>query len=237
MSAKELVGRLVAAEHGKSSFDLKKGVHDSEWPKLQISASKVMNDGLVIIDRGTMSIPRLRTLAKREKHKNGLDLIVIDYIQLMQGVGGNREQEISYISRSLKQISKELDVPVIALSQLSRGVESRTNKRPMLNDLRESGAIEQDADIVMFIYRDEYYGIMHDEQGHSTANRAEVNFAKHRGGSLATIDMQFKGETTEFTDLESFQEPLPYNPHLSSLSPADKEFDDNFRDVSGDIPF
>jgi len=143
------------------------------------------------------------------KKQHDIQLVVIDYLQLMSGGGdnsrGNREQEVSAISRALKGLAKELNVPIIALSQLSRAVEMRGGtKRPQLSDLRESGAIEQDADIVSFIYRPEYYQIMEDEEGNSLKGVAEIIFAKHRHGALETIKLKFTGEFAKFTDMEAF---------------------------------
>jgi replicative DNA helicase len=166
-------------------------------------------------DTPALSILELRAKCRRLKAQNDIQLIVVDYLQLMSGdskgnMGGNREQEISSISRALKKIAKELSVPVIALSQLSRAVETRGgDKRPQLSDLRESGAIEQDADIVMFLYRPEYYGITEDDEGHSTAGIGEVIIAKHRNGSLENVKLRFIGKYTKFTDIEM---NVPYQP-------------------------
>jgi replicative DNA helicase len=159
-------------------------------------------------DTPALSILELRAKCRKLKAQHDIQMVVVDYLQLMSGdskggFGGNREQEIASISRALKKIAKELSIPVIALSQLSRAVETRGgDKRPQLSDLRESGAIEQDADMVMFLYRPEYYGITEDEGGASTAGVGEVIIAKNRNGSLENIKLRFIGRFTKFTDLD-----------------------------------
>jgi replicative DNA helicase len=164
---------------------------------------------LFIDDTPALSIFELRAKARRLKQQHNLGIIIIDYLQLMTAGGeggGNREQEISFISRSLKSIAKELAVPVIALSQLSRAVETRGgDKRPMLSDLRESGAIEQDADMVMFLYRPEYYKINEDENGNSLLGIGEVIVAKHRNGALKNIPLRFIDTLAKFEDLDTNQ--------------------------------
>lgn len=167
---------------------------------------KLVMAPIYIDDTPSISVFALRNKARKLKREKKIKMIIIDYLQLMTaGIDfkGNREQEISYISRSLKALSKELDVPIIALSQLSRGLEGRASKRPMLSDLRESGAIEQDADIVIFIHRPEYFGIKEDSIGGSTAGKAEVYIAKHRSGSLADIPLNFEHGKTLFSDYQS----------------------------------
>jgi replicative DNA helicase len=164
---------------------------------------------LYIDDTPALSIYEFRSKARRLKLHNNIQLIIIDYLQLMTAAEsgqnkGNREQEVAQISRTLKAIAKELNVPIIALSQLSRQTELRGgNKRPQLSDLRESGAIEQDADIVAFIHRPEYYGITEDEQGQSTAGMAEFILAKHRNGSVGTINLRFRKEQARFLDYDA----------------------------------
>ncbi len=163
---------------------------------------------LFIDDTPSLSIFDLRAKARRLASQHNIKMIIIDYLQLMTAggtqKGGNREQEISTISRNLKALAKELNVPVIALSQLSRAVETRGgSKRPILSDLRESGAIEQDADMVLFLYRPEYYGLTEDEEGNSTAGIAEVIIAKHRNGELATVPLKFVGKFVKFQDLDN----------------------------------
>lgn len=210
MSSIQLVNRLISSEAELDSEKIKKGnLADYEWQQLIHKTSKLSTAPLFVDDTPALSILELRAKCRRLKAQNDIQMIVVDYLQLMSGESskggstGNREQEISSISRALKKIAKELSVPVIALSQLSRAVETRGgDKRPQLSDLRESGAIEQDADIVMFLYRPEYYGITEDEEGHSTAGVGEVIIAKHRNGSLESVKLRFIGKYTKFTDLE-----------------------------------
>lgn len=209
MSAIQLVNRLISSEAELDSEKIKKGnLADYEWEQLVHKTSKLSSAPLFVDDTPALSILELRAKCRRLKAQNDIQLIVVDYLQLMSGdskgaMGGNREQEISSISRALKKLAKELNVPVIALSQLSRAVETRGgDKRPQLSDLRESGAIEQDADIVMFLYRPEYYGITENEEGNSTAGLGEVIIAKHRNGSLENVKLRFIGKYTKFTDID-----------------------------------
>jgi len=208
MSSTQLVTRLIASEAGISSEKLRKGdLSDAEFTILHQHIARLTNAPIFIDDTPGLNIFELRAKARRLKSQHNVDLIVIDYLQLMTAGGdsksGNREQEISSISRSIKSIAKELDIPIIALSQLSRAVETRGgDKRPMLSDLRESGAIEQDADIVCFLYRPEYYKIYEDEHG-STLGVGEVIVAKHRNGAVDTVRLRFIPELAKFTDLES----------------------------------
>jgi len=206
MSNVQLITRLIASETGISSEKLKKGnLAQHEWQQLNTKVKTLENAPIYIDDTPALSIFDLRAKARRLKSQFDIQIIVIDYLQLMTagGKGGNREQEISTISRNLKAIAKELNIPVIALSQLSRAVESRGgDKRPMLSDLRESGAIEQDADIVSFIYRPEYYGITEWEDGSNTDGQGELIIAKHRNGSLEDVRLKFIGHLITFTDLE-----------------------------------
>ncbi|MCB9222961.1 MAG: replicative DNA helicase [Crocinitomicaceae bacterium] len=209
MSSVQLVKRMMAMETGISSEKLRKGFSDeAEWEKLH-SRIKALTDAPIFIDdTPALSIFDLRAKCRRMKMKDDIQLVIIDYLQLMTaGVkGGNREQEISTISRSIKEIAKELSVPIIALSQLSRSVETRGgDKRPMLSDLRESGAIEQDADMVVFIYRPEYYGLTQDENGEDTTGVGEIIVAKHRNGSLDTVRLKFIKELTRFDNLDAFE--------------------------------
>lgn len=173
---------------------------DEEWQKIIEAADRLTKAPLWIDDTPGITVMELRSKARRLKAEHGLDLIVIDYLQLMQGRGAksgdNRQQEISEISRSLKALARELKVPVIALSQLSRSVESRQIKRPMLSDLRESGSLEQDADIVMFLYREDYY-----EKETERPNVTEVIVAKHRNGPVDTVSLFFQREFTRFVSL------------------------------------
>lgn len=209
MSSVQLVNRLISAEAELESEKIKKGnLAGYEWEQLIHKTNKLSNAPIFIDDTPALSILELRAKCRRLKAQHDIQLIVIDYLQLMSGDsskgGGNREQEIASISRALKGIAKELNVPVIALSQLSRAVETRGgDKRPQLSDLRESGSIEQDADMVMFLYRPEYYGITEDENGMPTIGMGEVIIAKHRNGSLENVPLKFIGKFTKFADLDT----------------------------------
>jgi replicative DNA helicase len=219
MSSIQLVNRMIAAETEISTEKLRKGeLADYEWQQLNMKVTPLTNAPIFIDDTPALSVFELRAKCRRLAAEKKISLIIIDYLQLMTGGGdnknGNREQEISHISRSLKSIAKELSVPIIALSQLSRAVESRAgqSKRPQLSDLRESGAIEQDADMVMFIYRPEYYGLTETEENLPTANLAEIIVAKNRNGALKTVNLKFIGHLTKFTDMNEFDfvdESLP----------------------------
>jgi len=208
MSSVQLITRIISSETGLNSEKLRKGdLTDYEWKNLTSGVVDLEKAKLFIDDTPALSVFDLRAKVRRLASTQGLDVIIIDYLQLMTVGGskaqGNREQEISTISRSLKSIAKELNVPVIALSQLSRAVETRsTSKRPMLSDLRESGAIEQDADIVSFIYRPQYYQIEEWEDGSPCENEAEIIIAKHRNGSLDEVRLRFIGELAKFANKE-----------------------------------
>jgi replicative DNA helicase len=205
MASLQLVNRLISAEAELESEKIKRGnLADFEWAQLVHKTNRLSAAPIFIDDTPALSILELRAKCRRLKAEHNVQLIVIDYLQLMKGDSqGNREQEIASISRALKGIAKELEVPVIALSQLSRGVETRGgDKRPQLSDLRESGSIEQDADIVMFLYRPEYYKITQDEEGLPTQGMAEVIVAKHRNGSLDTVKLKFIGKYTKFADFD-----------------------------------
>jgi replicative DNA helicase len=209
MSSVQLVNRLISAEAQIESDKIKKGnLADHEWEQLVHKTSKLTEAPIFIDDTPGLSILELRAKCRRLKAQHDVKLIIIDYLQLMSGdssktSGGNREQEIASISRALKGIAKELDVPVIALSQLSRAVETRGgDKKPMLSDLRESGSIEQDADMVIFLYRPEYYDITEDEDGLPTTGMGEVIIAKHRNGSLESVKLKFIGRFTKFCDYD-----------------------------------
>ena len=198
MSKEQLALRMFSSEGQVDSQRLRVGdLKDEEWQKVISAADRLTKAPLWIDDTPGITVMELRSKARRLKAEHGLDLIVIDYLQLMQGrgrgSGDNRQQEISEISRSLKALARELKVPVIALSQLSRSVESRQIKRPMLSDLRESGSLEQDADIVMFLYREDYYEKETDRQ-----NITEVIVAKHRNGPVDTVSLFFQKEFTKF---------------------------------------
>ncbi len=208
MSDEQLVQRLLSAETGIDSQRLRLGhIRDDEWPLLMQATQLLANTSVFIDDTPAISVMELRTKARRIEAEYGLDLIIVDYLQLMRGNtrSENRQQEISFISRSLKELARELKVPVLALSQLSRAVESRHDKRPMLSDLRESGSIEQDADVVMFVYRDEIYN-----PDTEFPNIAEIIVAKHRSGPVGQFQVYFKKELTQFMDLETRTQPLDY---------------------------
>lgn len=210
MSAVQLVNRMISAEAEIDSEKLKKGnLAPHEWTQLHQRIDRLMRAPIFIDDTPALSILELRAKCRRLKQQHDIQMVVIDYLQLMQGDGGkgggNREQEIASISRALKNLAKELNVPVIALSQLSRAVETRGgDKRPQLSDLRESGSIEQDADMVAFLYRPEYYGFTQDEAGNSVQGIGEVIVAKNRSGSLDTIQLRFIGKYTKFSDLDGY---------------------------------
>lgn len=205
MSKEQLVNRLFSLESGVEAQSLRTGnLKDSDWDRLIESVGVIGKSNLIIDDTPGITVSELRSKCRRFKLENNLSLIIIDYLQLMSGsIGGradSRQQEVAEISRSLKAIARELDVPVIALSQLSRAVESRTDKRPMLSDLRESGSIEQDADVVMFIYRDDYYNKDTEDK-----NQAEIIVAKQRNGPTGTVKLAWLPEFTKFKNLDLSQ--------------------------------
>lgn len=208
MSDVQLITRLMVAESGLDSRSLKNGkLTPDQWAHLEKSIVPLQNAPLYIDDTPALSIFEFRSKARRLKVQYDIQLIIIDYLQLMTGPNdtrGNREQEVAAISRSLKAIAKELGIPIIALSQLNRSVETRGgNKRPQLSDLRESGAIEQDADIVAFIHRPEYYGLTHDETGIPLVpGTAEIIVAKHRSGPTDIVKLKFRKEQARFTDFD-----------------------------------
>lgn len=207
MAAVQLVTRLISSETRLPGEKLKKGNLESyEWEQLNSKVTNLITAPIFIDDTPALSIFELRAKCRRLKAQHDIQIIMIDYLQLMTAGGdkGNREQEISTISRSLKALAKELMVPIICLSQLNRSVETRGgSKKPLLSDLRESGAIEQDADMVIFIYRPEYYGIEEDENGGSTHGIAEICIAKHRNGALKDVPLRFIADHAQFCDLES----------------------------------
>lgn len=200
MSKEQLVNRLFAMESRVDSQKLRTGnLSDMDWEKLIESAGVIGKSNLIIDDTPGINIPTMRSKCRKYKLEHDLKLIIIDYLQLMSGSGrgsDSRQQEISDISRSLKALARELKVPVVALSQLSRAVEQRPDHRPMLSDLRESGAIEQDADVVMFIYRDEYYNKDSDKK-----RQAEIIIAKQRNGPIGTVDLAWLADYTKFANL------------------------------------
>ena len=254
MSSVQLITRLISSETGLSSEKLRTGkLASHEWQQLNVKVSDLEKAPLFIDDTPSLSIFDLRAKARRLASQHGIKLIIIDYLQLMttgiNNKAGNREQEISTISRNLKALAKELDVPVIALSQLSRAVETRGGtKRPILSDLRESGAIEQDADIVSFIYRPEYYGIdeWDDESRSPAEGQAEFIMAKHRNGSLENVKLKFIAHLGKFEELDQFDAPVEFqskmNPNEntipnSSLPSPDDAFGSNEEDQNDGVPF
>ena len=212
MSAVQLVQRLISAETEISSDKFRKGtLKPHEYTQLHERIGKLSEAPLYIDDTPALSVFELRAKCRRLKSTAGIEMVVIDYLQLMTAgsSSGNREQEISTISRSIKSIAKELDIPIIALSQLSRMVETRGgDKRPILSDLRESGAIEQDADMVAFIYRAEYYGLTEHPDGIDTAGLGELILAKHRNGALDTVKLRFIQRLAKFTNYDTFANPV-----------------------------
>ena len=201
MSKEQLVNRLFSLESRVDAQALRTGnLSDADWEKLVEGAGIIGDSKLIIDDTPGISISELRSKCRKYKLEHGLDIIIIDYLQLMTGSGRgteSRQQEISDISRSLKSLARELNVPVVALSQLSRAVEQRPDHRPMMSDLRESGAIEQDADVVMFIYRDDYYNKDTELKGIS-----EIIIAKQRNGPIGTVNLAWLPEYTKFANLE-----------------------------------
>lgn len=226
MSSLQLVTRLISAESEIPSDKLRSGnLAAHEMEQLNAKIGPLSEAPIFIDDTPSLSIFELRAKARRLKQQHDIQILVIDYLQLMTGGsdsrGGNREQEISQISRSLKSIAKELNIPVIALSQLNRGVETRQDKRPVLSDLRESGSIEQDADMVMFLHRPEYYQMMEDENGNSTRGIANIILSKHRNGSVGTVNVQFIDHLAKFADMQMQGGPAG---DFTSLNPS-SEFD------------
>jgi len=240
MSSLQLMMRLIVSESGLNSQDVRNGqLTPEQWKHLETSIKPLASASLFIDDTPALSIYEFRSKARRLKTQYDIQLIVIDYLQLMTGnndTRGNREQEVASISRSLKAIAKELNIPIIALSQLNRSVESRGgSKRPQLSDLRESGAIEQDADIVAFIHRPEYYGLNQDEDGLPTAGMAEIIIAKHRNGEVKTIKLRFRKEQVRFVDYDEVEAPSGFRSFDSSINDdfasgdgmaPNREFDD-----------
>jgi len=206
MSKEQLVMRMLCSEARVDAHKLRSGyLGRADWPKLTTAAGRIAEARIFIDDTAAISVLEMRAKARRLKAEHGLDLVIVDYLQLMRGRGDadNREQEISDISRSLKALAKELQLPVVAMSQLSRAVENRSDKRPVLADLRESGAIEQDADIVVFIYRDEVYHPTDDNKG-----TAEIIIGKQRNGPIGSIQLAFLDQYTRFENLETVHEEV-----------------------------
>ncbi|MCC9061413.1 replicative DNA helicase [Flavobacterium piscisymbiosum] len=258
MASVQLITRLISSETGLSSEKLRTGkLEPHEWEMLSTKVKNLEKAPLFIDDTPSLSIFDLRAKCRRLVSQHGIKIIIIDYLQLMTAGGnnkggGNREQEISTISRNLKALAKELNVPVIALSQLSRAVETRgSSKRPLLSDLRESGAIEQDADIVSFLYRPEYYKIEEwdDDEASPTTGQAEIMIAKHRNGGIENIRLKFIGHLGKFDNLDDFSgsyDDLPSkmnhedNPFITKSLPSPNEaFGSNLNDDDddSDVPF
>jgi len=254
MSSIQLITRLISSETGLSSQKLRTGrLEKHEWEQLNVKVKALEKAPLFIDDSPSLSIFDLRAKARRLSSQHGIKLIIVDYLQLMTAgggmKGGNREQEISTISRNLKALAKELSIPVIALSQLSRAVETRGgSKRPLLSDLRESGAIEQDADIVSFIYRPEYYKIdeWDDEERTPTEGQAEFIVAKHRNGGLESFRMKFIAHLGKFDNLDDFDSPFEFHSKMNAAANDDTFKTDKFPstddafdtpDDNNDVPF
>ncbi len=200
MSKEQLVTRLLCSQSEINAQTIRRGfLKDEDWPRLSEAAAVVSELPLYIDDTAAITVMEMRAKARRLKNGKGLDMVVVDYLQLMRGDGESREREISEISRSLKAMAKELEIPVVALSQLNRSVESRIDKRPQLSDLRESGAIEQDADVIMFVYRDEVYN----KDNPENAGLAEILVRKQRNGPTGVVNMRFFGEFTTFRDVDT----------------------------------
>ena len=205
MSKKQLVNRMLCSEAMVDSNKIRTGkIEEEDWVKLATSLGPLSEAPIYIDDTPGISVMEIRAKCRKLKLEKNIGLVVIDYLQLIQGTGkksNNREQEISEISRSLKILAKELDIPVVALSQLSRAAEQRADHRPMLSDLRESGAIEQDADIVMFLYRDDYYNPESEKK-----NIAELIISKHRSGATGTIELLWLGNYTKFANIDRYRD-------------------------------
>jgi replicative DNA helicase len=229
MSSVQLVNRLISGEAMIEQEKIRKGtLEEWEWAQIHTKVGRLEQAPLIIDDTPALNIFEFRAKCRRLKAQHDIQMIIIDYLQLMHGKGegkaggGNREQEIGSISRALKSVAKELNVPVIALSQLSRAVENRPggSKRPMLSDLRESGSIEQDADMVLFLYRPEYYGLDVDEDNNPTAGVGEVIIAKHRNGETGRVRLKFVGKYVKFQDLEDATDFSAGNSAFAGLAPS-----------------
>ncbi len=244
MSAVQLMMRLIVAETGLSGTDIKSGrLTPEQWRHLESATKPLGTAPLYIDDTPALSVFEFRSKARRLKIHHDIKIIVIDYLQLMTGnqdSKGNREQEVAFISRTLKAIAKELDIPIIALSQLNRSTETRGgSKRPQLSDLRESGAIEQDADIVAFIHRPEYYGINTDENGMPTAGMAEIIIAKHRNGAVTDVKLRFLKDQARFADMDADENSTAADPmgsvSYNQISSSANGPDGGFAPVSGGL--
>ena len=244
MSSKQLVTRMISAEAEIAGDKLRKGtLAEHEWQQLNSKIARLNEAPIFIDDTPALSIFELRSKCRRLKEQNNIEMIVIDYLQLMRGddtnnKNGNREQEVSYISRSLKALAKELDVPVIALAQLSRASEKRSGNQgsgasiPILSDLRESGSIEQDADMVMFLHRPEYYKLTEFEDGSSTHGVADLHIAKNRNGALDTVRMRFVHDFTKFKDMTDFD--FQTDPNMLTDNPGSITVSSKLNDMTSD---
>ncbi len=239
MPAVQLVKRLMMSETGIESDKIRGGkkMQPHEWQQLESTIQNLVEAPLYIDDTPALSIFEFRSKARRLAASHGIKMIVIDYLQLMTGppeLRGLREQEVSAVSRSLKAIAKELNIPIVALSQLNRSVETRGgNKRPQLSDLRESGAIEQDADLVLFIHRPEYYGITQDEEDRDLRGIAEIIIAKHRNGSVGDVRLAFKSQQARFADLDDNELPQIAGPNNVSTTSNTTTFQSKMNSNSG----
>ncbi|MCF8227156.1 MAG: replicative DNA helicase [Bacteroidales bacterium] len=249
MSSLQLVNRLIVAETQLPSDKIRNGrLENYQWEQLEYKIKDLEQAPIYIDDTPAISIFEIRAKCRRLKQKYDVQAVIIDYLQLMTsgqtGNAGSREQEVSSISRSLKSIAKELNVPIIALSQLNRSVEMRSgNKRPQLSDLRESGAIEQDADLVLFIHRPEYYGMDVDEEGNSLKGIAEIILAKHRNGPIGDVQLKFTREFAKFSDLEenfsliqdeSGNSTATFQSRINSENPDNSDL---HKTDNGEVPF
>ncbi len=247
MSTIQLVNRLIVSETELPAEKIRNGkLENYEWEQLDYKIKKLVDAPVFVDDTPAISVFELRAKARRLKAKNDIQLVVIDYMQLMtlggDSRGVSREQEVSAISRSLKAIAKELNIPIIALSQLNRSVETRGgDKRPQLSDLRESGAIEQDSDMVLFVHRPEYYRIDVDEDGKSLKGVAEIIIAKHRNGAVGSIRLKFQTELAKFSELETFLDPLEIEDNFMNGqtygSKMNDDLNNNDTDSIGIVPF
>lgn len=230
MSYQQLTKKMLSIQSGVSYEKIHKNQFDPEdWAILKASKASAASLPIHWDDTPSINITELVAKSKRMKRKHDIRMLVVDYLQIIttpRVFGRNREQEISYISRTLKGLAKELNIPVIALSQLSRAVEQRPSKRPMLSDLRESGSIEQDADIVTFLYRPEYYKILEDEAGNSTSGQAEFLIAKHRNGETADVKLEFVHKTTGFRDWHNPNDWIGGDDPMSGIQPS-RDFEDD----------
>ncbi|MDF9829524.1 replicative DNA helicase [Parabacteroides sp. PF5-6] len=248
MSNVQLVNRLIVNVCELPGEKIKSGrLEEHEWQQLDFKLKELYDAPIYVDDTPSLSVFELRTKARRLVREHGISCIIIDYLQLMNASGmnfGSREQEVSMISRSLKGLAKELNIPIIALSQLNRGVENRQGnegKRPQLADLRESGAIEQDADMVCFIHRPEYYKILEDERGNSLKGIAEIIIAKHRNGATGDVRLKFRNEYAKFTNVDEDVSFMEYSSSMNTMgapppiSPAESDFLQPAR--SNEMPF